>query len=87
MTLLADSPTFLIFGADSVRETQFILLLGLWCVVVDPCFIYGYKTAQKLMQVAVKQRQTYLQYCEVVKCKLTPIAFSYHLGVIQNRNQ
>jgi len=38
----------------------FRLFLALWCVPVDPCFVDGHETMQKLLRIALKQRQTLL---------------------------
>jgi len=38
----------------------FRLFLGLWCVPVDLCFVDGHETTQKLLRIALKQRQTLL---------------------------
>lgn len=39
------------------------LLLGLLCIVRNPCFIHGSETVQKLVLVEVDQHQTLLERC------------------------
>ena len=39
----------------------FRLFRGLWSVTTDPCFVDGRETTQKLLRIALKQRQTLLR--------------------------
>lgn len=63
MTLLADRPTLAFFGLDSPGVYCFgcSLVSALWCVVMDPCFVHGYETAQKVFLIAVEHRETLLR--------------------------
>ena len=42
------------------RNPLFRLLLGLWYVPEDPCYVDGHETTQKLLQITLKQRQILL---------------------------
>jgi hypothetical protein len=53
-------PNFPFFGADSPPEIHcFDCCLVSGGFVVDPRFIHGYKTAQKLDHIAVENRLTF----------------------------
>lgn len=55
MTLVANGFTLIFFGANSPWETLvFRLMLCLRYVVVNPCFVYGYETDQRFVQIAVE---------------------------------
>jgi len=61
ITFPADGTVFNFFGAGSpLVKPLFRLFLGLWCVPVDPCFVDSHETRQKLIRIALKQRQTLL---------------------------
>jgi len=40
------------------RVKSTVSTVGLWCVPVDPCIVHGHETTQKLLRIALKQRQT-----------------------------
>jgi hypothetical protein len=70
----------------------FWMFLGLWCVPVDPCFIDGHETTQKLLRIALKQHQTLLWWSHSCTCPkwantalIMPKTFSFtkfHAGCV-----
>ena len=57
----------------------FRLSLGLWCVLMDPCFINGYKTAEELLWITLEHIQIVLnnissfQLCFLIVYKIAEI--------------
>lgn len=55
------------------RNLLFRLLLGLQCIVENPCLVHNYETVSKLVQIVCGQCQTILRNCHkfayVVNCE------------------
>lgn len=75
-----ETPCCLISGVQYVFVLRNPLLFDFWCVVMDPCFIQGYETAQILIRMAVERRQTLLRNFHtiafLIDCEQTkPVSF------------
>lgn len=75
------------FGADLLGENQlYPLLVGFRRVVMNPCFVNGYETGQKLIWIAVEQHQASLRSCHTIAVNCEQIVLESLELVQVNRN-